>query len=72
MLFQVPTLDSDIIEGVSGLLRNRKKPVLVMSVGGEFAQMHMHLLEREGINTFNEPTTAARAMAALSHYAQKK
>lgn len=72
MLFQVPTLDSDIIEGVSGLLRNRKKPVLVMSVGGEFAQMHMHLLEREGINTFNEPTTAARAMAGLTHYAMKR
>ncbi len=71
MLFQVPTLDSDIIEGISGLLRNRKKPVLVVSVGGEFAQMHMHLLEREGINTFNEPNNTARAMAALAHYAMK-
>jgi acetyl coenzyme A synthetase (ADP forming)-like protein len=71
ILFQVPTLDSDIIEGISGLLRNRTKPVLVISVGGEFAQMHMHLLEREGINTFNDPTAAARAMHALTYYADK-
>ena len=72
MLFQVPTLDSDIIEGVSGLLRKRKKPVLVMSVGGEFAQMHMHLLEKEGINTFSEPQNISRAMSALTQYGMKR
>ncbi len=68
ILFQVPTLDSDIIEGMSGLLSKRKKPVLVVSAGGEFAKMHMKLLEKEGIQTFEEPVDAARALHALTYY----
>ncbi|MDZ4256453.1 MAG: CoA-binding protein, partial [archaeon] len=72
MLFQVPTLDSDIIEGLSELLTKRKKPVLLLSAGGEFAQMHMKLLEKEGVNTFDDPHQAARALQALTRYAEKK
>jgi acetyl coenzyme A synthetase (ADP forming)-like protein len=68
MLFQVPTLDSDIIEGVSEVLTNRKKPVVIVSAGGEFAQMHMKLLEKEGINTFSTPLDAVHALAALTKY----
>lgn len=68
LLFQVPTLDSDIIEGLSGLLTKRKKPIVVVSAGGEYAKMHMKLLEKEGIQTFEEPIDAANAMHALTHY----
>ncbi len=68
LLFQVPTLDSDIIEGMSGLLTKRTKPVLVVSAGGEFAKMHMKLLEKEGIQTFEEPIDAANALHALTYY----
>jgi acyl-CoA synthetase (NDP forming) len=68
LLFQVPTLDSDIIEGLSELLTKRKKPVLIVSAGGEFAKMHMKLLEKEGINTFEEPVDAANALHALTYY----
>ncbi len=68
LLFQVPTLDSDIVEGMSELLTKRKKPVLVVSAGGEYAQLHMKLLEKEGINTFQEPIDAAKAMHALTYY----
>ncbi len=68
LLFQVPTLDSDIIESMSSLLAKRKKPVLVVSAGGEFAKMHMKLLEKEGIQTFEEPIDAAQALHALTEY----
>ncbi len=68
ILFQVPTLDSDIVEGLSELLTKRKKPVLIVSAGGEFAKMHMKLLEKEGINTFEEPIDAAAALHALTYF----
>jgi acyl-CoA synthetase (NDP forming) len=68
LLFQVPTLDSDIIEGLSELLTRRKKPVLVVSAGGEYAKMHMKLLEKEGIHTFEEPIDATQALHALTYY----
>lgn len=71
LLFQVPTLDSDIIEGLSELLTKRKKPVLVVSAGGEYAKMHMKLLEKEGIHTFEEPVDAAQALHALTYYVHK-
>ncbi len=68
LLFQVPTLDSDIIEGLSELLTKRKKPVLIVSAGGEYAKMHMKLLEKEGIHTFEEPIDATQAMHALTYF----
>jgi acetyltransferase len=71
LLFQVPTLDSDIIEGLSELLTKRKKPVLIVSAGGEFAKMHMKLLEKEGIHTFEEPVDATQAMHALTYFTHK-
>lgn len=70
LLFQVPTLDSDIIEGMSELLTKRKKPVLIVSAGGQYAQLHMKLMEKEGINTFEEPIDAANALHALTYYHQ--
>ncbi len=72
LLFQVPTLDSDIVEGLSELLTKRKKPVLIVSAGGEYAKMHMKLLEKEGIHTFEEPVDATQAMHALTYFHQRK
>ncbi|MFH0970041.1 MAG: CoA-binding protein [Candidatus Diapherotrites archaeon] len=72
LLFQVPTLDSDIIEELSEQLTKRKKPVLVVSAGGEFAKMHMRLLEKEGIHTFEEPIDATKALHALTQFHTKK
>ncbi|MEK6821123.1 MAG: CoA-binding protein, partial [archaeon] len=71
LLFQVPTLDSDIIEGLSEHITKRKKPVLIVSAGGEYANMHMKLLEKEGIHTFEEPEDATHALKALIRFYEK-
>jgi acyl-CoA synthetase (NDP forming) len=39
-----------------------------VSAGGEYAKMHMKLLEKEGIHTFEEPIDATQALHALTYY----
>ncbi len=68
LLFQIPTLDSDIIDVVKGIREQKKKPMLVVSVGGNYSQVHKTALEKAGVNTFNSPFDAAKTLRALTEY----
>ncbi|MFH1224574.1 MAG: CoA-binding protein [Candidatus Diapherotrites archaeon] len=68
LLFQVPTLEKGIVESVYKVLKNRKKPVVVMSAGGVYSERQRMHLEKKGISTFMSPFDCARALAALVDY----
>lgn len=74
MLFQVPTLDSDIVQILSELNKKKKKPLLVMSIGGNYSELHRHALEKEGVSTFISPFNALKALRKMveHHYFLKK
>lgn len=65
ILFQVPTLDSNIVQILSELNKRKKKPLLVMSIGGAFSELHRHALEKEGISTFISPFNALKALRKM-------
>jgi acyl-CoA synthetase (NDP forming) len=46
-------------------LKNRSKPVLVLSVGGTYSDEKRKELETNGISTFQEPLAAAKALQSL-------
>jgi acetyl coenzyme A synthetase (ADP forming)-like protein len=65
ILFQVPTLTSDIVEAVSGRFIKKEKPIVVVCFGGAYTQVHKKALEKYGIPTFDYPERAAKALARL-------
>ncbi len=72
ILFQVPTLDRRIDEVIKNSLKNRKKPVMILSVGGKFAAEHKRHLEQNGFSTFASPQNASQALKALHEFYVKK
>lgn len=66
LLFQVPRLTETITSDIISIMKNRSKPVLVLSVGGEYSETKRQELENAGISTFQEPMSAARALRSLA------
>ena len=61
ILFQVPTITKELDKIVARILKDRKKPVIIMSAGGKPAQKHKAYLEQQGITTF-----ASAGLSALT------
>ncbi len=70
MLFNTPTLELGVVKELGRIRKKAKKPIAVLSLGSEFTSTMLSAIEKQGLTTFNYPTTAARALAALSGYAE--
>lgn len=68
LLFQTTDLGSEVVEVVSEINDKYDKPLLVVSSGGEYAQLHMRLLEKSGVPTYETMSDAARSLAGLTFY----
>ena len=68
ILYQVPKIDSSIIEVIAGLNDLHKKPLVVLSVGGEYSELHQRELEKEGVVNFSYPFEAVKSLKALTEY----
>jgi len=65
VLYQVPLLDSKIVEVIAELNALKKKPIIVLSVGGTYSELHRKALESEGVINFNYPFIAVKSIKAL-------
>jgi len=65
LLFQVPTLGSDVLETISEKFNEKKKPIVAVCFGGEYTRTHKKALERYGVPTFSYPDRAAKALSCL-------
>jgi acetyl coenzyme A synthetase (ADP forming)-like protein len=70
ILFQVPILTSDIVEVISEKFIRKKKPMVVVCLGGSYTQTHKKALEKYGIPTFDYPERAATALRCLVERAE--
>ncbi|MBS3062681.1 MAG: CoA-binding protein [Candidatus Diapherotrites archaeon] len=68
ILFQVPNLTSDVVQVISNLNARKTKPLTVISVGGEFSEVHKRAMEHDGIVTFSYPENAIRSLKALADF----
>ncbi len=68
LLFQVPTIKPSIDREMAEILKNRNKPVTIISAGGIYALKHKKNLEKKGMTTFDSPFTAASAFKAMWEY----
>jgi acetyl coenzyme A synthetase (ADP forming)-like protein len=68
VLLQTSTLEPEVIDFLSSINGKSKKPLIVCSAGGEYSQLLLKNLEREGIPSYPSPTRAMKAMKVLVNY----
>ncbi len=71
ILFQTAALDSTIINVLVRAAQLRRKPMVVVSTGGEYTELHRRILDSYGIPTFASPSSAVRALARYLDYAKR-
>jgi len=68
ILLSLSYVESDIIDVINDAKVNYGKPILVMSIGGDFTQMMVRMMEENQIPTFPNPQRTVDAVKALIYY----
>ncbi|MDP4012296.1 MAG: CoA-binding protein [Candidatus Nanoarchaeia archaeon] len=68
VLMQTPLIGSDIVGVISELNAQQKKPIIVVTTGGDFTELHKRNLELRGIPCFTYPDSAVKAIKAMCDY----
>lgn len=70
VLFQTAALDSSVINVIVRTAQSCKKPIVVVSTGGEYTEMHRRILDSYGIPTYPSPSSAVRSLKKLIDYSE--
>jgi len=68
ILFQAPAVDSRIIDVLVKQSDRRKKPIVVVAVGGEYTKENRKILDGYGIPTYGCPKSAVRTLKKFTDY----
>ncbi|HLD83292.1 MAG TPA: CoA-binding protein [archaeon] len=68
VLYQTPRITTDIVDMIVEMNDRKRKPIVVVSTGGEFTELLSKNLEANGIPTFEYPEAAVRSIKALAEY----
>ncbi len=68
VLYQTPQLDTNVVDIIIRHNKAKKKPLAVISMGGDFTQRYKNILEKHQIPCFTYPNNAAAAMKVLADY----
>lgn len=71
VLYQTPLITTDIVDVIIEFNDLKKKPIIVVSAGGEFTEVLSNSLEENGIVTFTFPEDAVKSIDALVNYYNK-
>lgn len=72
VLYQTPLIDTSILDIITEFNDLKKKPIIVVSTGGEFTDVLKRSLEENNIVNFTFPEEAVRAIKSLVDYYLKK
>lgn len=68
VLYQTPLVTSDVVDVIKEAYDSRKKPIFIVSTGGDFTEVHKKNLEEHGVPCFTFPDRAARSIKVLCDY----
>ena len=71
-LYQLPLMTEDIVDVIAKAHKQSKKPIIVVSTGGEFTEKISASLEEVGLPVFAFPEAALSSMDKLIWYEQKR
>ncbi len=69
-LFQTPGADSRVAATISHYNGIINKPMVVVSPGGSYTEVHKNMLENTGVPVYSSPGAATRSLAALINYSK--
>jgi acetyl coenzyme A synthetase (ADP forming)-like protein len=69
-LFQTPGADSRVAATLMRYGTGSKKPLVVVSAGGDYTQSHKKTIESSGVPVYESPGVAAKALKALIDYSR--
>jgi len=72
VLYQTPLIDTTILDIITEANDLKKKPIIVVSTGGEFTDVLKRSLEDNNIANFTFPDEAVKAVKALVDYYMRK
>ena len=72
ILYQTPLITPDIVDLITEAHDEMKKPIAVISTGGDFTEVHSSALEANGVTTFTYVKNAARALRILYEHYRKR
>ncbi|MEM2974464.1 MAG: hypothetical protein QW112_02460 [Candidatus Micrarchaeia archaeon] len=68
LLFQTISLDSSVNNVVLSAAAQNRKPIIAISIGGQFTSINKQILESNGVPTYSSPEVAVGALAKLTWY----
>ncbi|MGC8628627.1 MAG: acetate--CoA ligase family protein [Candidatus Micrarchaeia archaeon] len=71
-LFQTPGADSTVAAEIIRQKTELDKPLVAISAGAAYTQMHKIMMESGGVPVYNSPASAVKALAALLRYSNYK
>ena len=72
VLYQTPLITSDIVDVIKEAYDQKKKPLFIVSTGGDFTELHKRSLEEHGIPCFTFPERAVQAMKVVVDFYNKE
>ncbi len=72
ILFQTPGADSRLAAEVVAMKEKTSKPMVVLSIGSEYTEMHKMMMERSGLPVYDSPRAVALSLEALYSYYKYK
>ncbi|MEW6528734.1 MAG: CoA-binding protein [Candidatus Micrarchaeota archaeon] len=70
VLFQVPPVDERLLKVLIRASDDKRKPIAVVAMGGNYTERQRTMLESNGVPTYNDPLTAVKAIKKLIEYAE--
>ncbi|MFA5050301.1 MAG: CoA-binding protein [Candidatus Micrarchaeia archaeon] len=68
VLFQAPALDERLLDILVNFSNDKRKPIVVIAVGGTYTLQNRTILEGYGVPTYNDPVSAIKALKKLTDY----
>lgn len=72
ILFQTPGADSKLAAEAISIKETTEKPMVVISIGTQYTEMHKIMMESSGLPVYDSPQAAAASLEALFRYYQYK
>ncbi|NOX71865.1 MAG: CoA-binding protein [Candidatus Micrarchaeota archaeon] len=70
LLPQTPILSDDVVDVIAEAASKKRKPLIVLSAGGGFAEVLKKSIEECGIPTYSYPDKAASALSVLYRFSE--
>lgn len=69
-LMQTVSLDAGLIDVISKASEQMKKPIIVITIGGDYTENNRKLIEESGVPTYTSSYVGTKALAKLTWYAK--